>query len=788
MPSFTRRFSDKYPLVVSIVTWLMRLLVGGLFIFSGFTKGIDIWGTIYKFNEYFSAWGYEAWEPLILVGVFLLCLAEFLVGFFIIFGCMRKAAPIVALLIMAFMLPLTLWLAIANPISDCGCFGDAVKLSNWATFFKNIVITAGALWLVAYNRTAPCLIHPYLQWIATLAAGAYILAVSWIGYYYQPLIDFRPYKTGSELITADDNEGGQEADDEDSYLRFVYEKDGRQYEFGIDDELPDEEDGWTFVERRYDIPEDRSDNVAQPDFSKHPEKNIRFFTEDGIEDVTEDVIGNGRQLILMIPKLSEVSAAKTWKINSFYEWCRANDVEMLAAVGGNPAEIRQWKDISLAAYPIYTSDDTSIEEVVRGNPGIVYLEDGIIKWKSSLKAINIDDFQRPDITSNPMNFARDNARILRNLSWIFLGVTAALISLSLFPHIVIRFFTRKSRRRKMDSGKSMPAEWENPDRILLTLPSANTDWNYILPEALDQFDRLIDKLLEGGEKVTLIVAQDAPSNLLDKYRAMGVEIISDIDFNDTWTRDYGPITVDCGNELLELDFGFNGWGLKFEADKDNLVNLNMVEKGYRPKERYRDNRDYTLEGGSIESDGLGTILTTSRCLCSPNRNGGKKKAEVEKILATRLGARRVLWLDYGFLEGDDTDSHIDTLARIAPDNTIVYVAPPKDKKDVHYKELKNMERQLKAFRTEEGKPYRLISLPFPEPIFDEEGCRLPATYANYLVTGSSVYMPVYGQPENDREAVEKIKLVFPDHKVYTVECLTLIKQHGSLHCSTMQLY
>lgn len=439
------RASDRKELAILAVTWLMRIFIGALFIFSGFTKAIDVWGTVYKFNEYFSVWGYEIWDSLNLVGVFVLCLAEFLTGFCLLFGCFRRTAPVLAVLIMAFMLPLTLWLAIKNPVSDCGCFGDALKLTNWQTFYKNVVITVGAVWLLIFNRRCINLINPYLQWFAVLATSIYLLAIAWIGYTYQPLIDFRPYKVGTELVESDDTA----EIDEDDYLRFVYERDGQRHEFTIDDELPDEEDGWTFVERYYALPEDQEAKVVQPDFGKSHLKNLRLFSEDGKEDLTDQVIGNGRQLILMIPKLSEISAAKTWKINSFYKWCEANDIEMIATVGGNPYEIETWKDISLAEYPIYTSDDTSIEEVVRGNPGIIYIEDGIIKWKSSLKAIDIDDFQEEEYTNDPMSFARDNSRILTNLTWIFLAIVVFLIFLSFSPSLlmkVLRHDNKNARR------------------------------------------------------------------------------------------------------------------------------------------------------------------------------------------------------------------------------------------------------------------------------------------------------------------------------------------------------
>lgn len=340
----------------------------------------------------------------------------------------------------------------------------------------------------------------------------------------------------------------------------------------------------------------------------------------------------------------------------------------------------------------------------------------------------------------------------------------------------------------------MPAEWENPRTILMAYPNSHTDWGYILEEAKQQFDAIIDALIRGREFVWVIAEPGSVSPALqERIENNEGRLIYSVPFNDTWTRDYGALSLieTDGNgkfALKELDFGFNGWGLKFAADRDNLVNLRLSQQRLRSPNRYVNNRDFTLEGGSIETDGKGTFLTTSRCLCSPNRNGGKSKAEIETVLAKRLGAKRVLWLDYGFLEGDDTDSHIDTLARMAPEDTIVYVGSPDDRNDIHYEELKRMERQLAEFKTAGGRPYRLVSLPFPDAIFDEDGARLPATYANYLVTGWNLYMPVYGQPANDGKAREALQNAFPAHRIYEVDCSTLIKQHGSLHCSTMQLY
>ena len=447
MPEYFLKYESSKPFLLKITTWVIRIIVGGLFIVSGFTKGIDPWGTIFKFNEYIGAWGYEVWDSLVLVGVFILCIAEFITGFCILTGCFRRTSSIAAILIMAFMLPLTLWLAIKNPISDCGCFGDAIKLSNWETFYKNIILTLGTLWLLFFNKKVSCLINPYLQWIGLLAAGIYLFAIAWIGYYYQPLIDFRDYKIGTRIV--DDEEDISE--DEDDFLRFKYRKNGIEKIFSITDELPDESEGWEFVERFYEFPDNGEGFAPKVSMTPANEKGLRFFSENGREDLTDEVIGNGRQLLLMIPNLTEVSAAKTWKINSFFEWCNKNDIEMLATVGGNPYEIDQWKNISLAEYPIYTSDDTAIEEVVRGNPGIVYLEDGIIKWKSSLKSINIDDFQKETYSNDPMSFARNNNRILWNLTWIFLAIELLLILFSFFPTLLSKLIKRGKRNEQTNA-------------------------------------------------------------------------------------------------------------------------------------------------------------------------------------------------------------------------------------------------------------------------------------------------------------------------------------------------
>jgi agmatine deiminase len=270
--------------------------------------------------------------------------------------------------------------------------------------------------------------------------------------------------------------------------------------------------------------------------------------------------------------------------------------------------------------------------------------------------------------------------------------------------------------------------------------------------------------------------------------AVGVDMtrvaVCEMPTNDTWARDFGPITVIFNNTPVLLDFGFNGWGLKFPADRNNQVTRRLKEQVAVASNL--KTVGLVMEGGSIESDGLGTILTTTACLLSPNRNPQLDKSEIEQAMASLLGARRVLWLDHGFLAGDDTDSHIDTLARICPDNTIVYTACD-DQRDEHYTELKLMEEELQAFRTPDGSPYRLIPLPWPKARFDEQAHRLPATYANFLAINGAVLVPTYRDRERDVQALGAIGQAFPGREIIPIDCLPLIEQHGSLHCVTMQL-
>lgn len=330
-----------------------------------------------------------------------------------------------------------------------------------------------------------------------------------------------------------------------------------------------------------------------------------------------------------------------------------------------------------------------------------------------------------------------------------------------------------------------PAEWERQSGVMLALPSADTDWAPLLERAHETYANII-KHISRFEKV-LLLCQNLPQgkDFLRRYDISAKKIkIVKVPYNDTWTRDYGPLTVFRDKRPVLLDFMFNGWGLKFAADLDNGVTKTIYKYSVFKNGVDLCNGPLVFEGGSVESDGKGTLLVTGKCLLSANRNPSLSKDDIERILIHVFGAKRVLWLTSGELEGDDTDAHIDTLARFAPSDSIVYMSAPLS--DRHYASLKKMEGDLKKFRTGEGKPYNLVPLPLPTACFDSEGKRLPATYANYLVINGAVLVPVYNDIKNDAIALKRIADVFSDREVIPVNCRSLIEQHGSLHCVTMQ--
>jgi agmatine/peptidylarginine deiminase len=322
----------------------------------------------------------------------------------------------------------------------------------------------------------------------------------------------------------------------------------------------------------------------------------------------------------------------------------------------------------------------------------------------------------------------------------------------------------------------MLAEWEHQSMVQLTWPHEGTDWAPIL-----------DEITAVYEEMAREISKREPLLIVDNILQPKGRSVACIPHNDTWARDHGFITVEDtsfdqkSKALVLLDFCFNGWGEKFEATLDNQINKHLYDQGF-VKGHYEDHLDFVLEGGSIESDGKGTVFTTECCLMAPHRNQPLTKEEIENRLKEWLGAERIVWLQHGSLIGDDTDGHIDTLVRICPNDTLLYTGGDKGHPD-----LAEMEKELQELRTLDGKPYRLLKLPLPRPIYDE-GDRLPATYANYLVINGAVLVPTYNQPDLDAEALRIVGEAFPDREMVGIDCRAVIKQHGSLHCCTMQYY
>ena len=335
----------------------------------------------------------------------------------------------------------------------------------------------------------------------------------------------------------------------------------------------------------------------------------------------------------------------------------------------------------------------------------------------------------------------------------------------------------------------LPAEWEPQAGVLLAWPHGETDWAPRLAEVEGTCAALAAAISRFEPVIICVADPTIHARALACVRAAGVREerchFVEIEYDDTWLRDSGPITLavqmpDAAKFRL-TDFRFTGWGGKFEASRDDLLVGGLVVRGLFHDAEHR-RVDWALEGGAIESDGAGTILTTWRCL--HQRHPEQSRAEMSTLLCRELSAERVLWLEYGYLQGDDTDAHIDTLARFAPGDAIVFQACD-DPADAHYDELAHMRDELAALRTLDGRPYTLHSLPWAQPILDD-GRRLAASYANYLIVDGAVLIPAYGDAA-DAEAARVIAAAHPGREVIAVPCRPLIWQNGSLHCMTMQL-
>ena len=335
----------------------------------------------------------------------------------------------------------------------------------------------------------------------------------------------------------------------------------------------------------------------------------------------------------------------------------------------------------------------------------------------------------------------------------------------------------------------LPAEWHPQQRILFTLPRPAGDWGKSLKAATEAMIRAANAI----NKVTPVLLLVSDEEFFESYAERFQGEVMHCPTDDTWIRDYGPICTIFEEDTLVLnDFVFNGWGNKFEAKKDDAVNQRLWRAEF-PEAGYRRS-EIVLEGGSLESDGKGTVITTRKCWLSKNRNDWPDEAAAAEALEEYFDFERILWLSHGELVGDDTDAHVDTLVRFLSPTQIAYVRCD-DPEDEHYGELTKMEDELKAFRTLADEPYDLVPLPWPPAIQSKsDGHRLPATYANFLISNGTLFLPTYfsSYPKDHPgraadEAAAKILREKTDYKVVQLDCRPFIEQHGSLHCLTMQV-
>lgn len=354
--------------------WVLRVLVGATFILSGVVKAIDLWGFVYKIEQYLNVWGVPQTHTLVLFAAVCISFLEFVLGVLLLTGSYKRSSAWLLLCSMVFMLPLSMYIAIANPVEDCGCFGDFLIISNTATLIKNIVLTAALVYLSIFNSRVLGLYSRYIQWFQALILLIFISIIGYEGYSIQPLLDFRPYKIGTQINNS--NEGNS-----DNY-NFIYEKNGIRQVFNIDN-LPDS--SWVFIDRVNDE-------------SEHDEIGFSVFDND--EDVTSEVLDSvGNLILLVIPNTNDINIAYTYFINEMSRYITAHSGKFIGLIAADSVGIEEWKDISLATYPVYSVEDTSLKELVRGQMAMVSVEDGIIKWKRTILSID------PTICSSKTDFS-----------------------------------------------------------------------------------------------------------------------------------------------------------------------------------------------------------------------------------------------------------------------------------------------------------------------------------------------------------------------------------------------
>lgn len=409
------------------ITWILRILIGGTFIISGLTKMIDVWGFTYKIEQYLNVWGWDVTRPIVVIVAMTISAIEFVLGCMMATGSYKKSSPWIATIIMIFMLPLSAYIMIANPVDNCGCFGDYLVISNFATFCKNLAITIGLIYLCIFNKRTFGIFKPYIQWIVATICYIYILVIGFVGYNVQPLVDFRSYKVGTEFIPKNSSDN--------ITFNFIYEKNGIKQSFDIDS-LPDST--WTFVERT---------KIGSDSTTNH---SITIYDLNN-NDVTSEVITNeGEQIILLFPEIKYADISYSFMTNEMDNYIKNRGGELIGIFATNDKkQIKDWVDRSLIQWSIYTAEDTSIKEIARGKGSVVYLKDGIIQWKRTLSSIPTDIFS----ISNSENafeqlYPKDN-HMMRHYSSIFICSIIIIFTINLLFVALTSFFSRICKKKNV---------------------------------------------------------------------------------------------------------------------------------------------------------------------------------------------------------------------------------------------------------------------------------------------------------------------------------------------------
>lgn len=425
----------------AIAVWIARVLTGVLFILSGWAKTVDPRGFVYKINEYLTVWGIDdlVLPGLVMVGAIGLSIFELVIGVLLLTGCLRRSAAVLGLCVMAFMLPLTIYIYISHPVADCGCFGDLLVVSNLATMLKNVAATLLLCICLAWHKVAPPLYRPDLQWLVVVVTIFYGIAVAFVGWQLQPMIDFRPYSPGTSVIPAE-----EEADFESQ--RFIYERDGEQKEFTLNN-LPDST--WTFVDR-----------IEGDEAHQNPQHVVELF--DGDDEVTYEVyeeLAQGDAFLLCVAEPGLNNLTRSRLANELASFAISHDIDIIGIAALSGEALEQWKELSLPSFPVYSSSDTSIKELVRGEMGLVFLRNGVVQWKRNFLSLPPDLLERDRPLESIWHV--DDGRLAVTLTATYGAAMLLLLLVSTLTTITITLHRRsvlKAARKKSDSANCPPQD------------------------------------------------------------------------------------------------------------------------------------------------------------------------------------------------------------------------------------------------------------------------------------------------------------------------------------------